>query len=478
MTLFKKLFSFATVTLIAALALGSIAAWYSIQGLMAIFAAAVVPIIIMGGALEFAKIVTTVWLHRYWNRARWQMKLYLVPAVMALAFLTSMGIFGFLSKAHSDQALVSGDIQSKIAVFDQKIDTAKQNIEADRRALTQMDAQVDQLLGRTTDDKGANRAVTVRKQQSTERNRLNKDIEAGQASIVTLNDQAAPIRAQVRKVEAEVGPIKYIAALIYGDNPSNDLLERAVRWVIIVIVFVFDPLALTLVLAAQSSYEWLEEDAKKEQEQPVDEPEEVPDDATDNIPTDDAEPDVTVGEELPEEHLPDTIEHMDELEPIEDRPAEPDIEPNAEPTVEEELPADINPEIKTDGVTIEQLDNDYLMFEGKAITKHALESMRPNIFAARPDAEQINTNFGTTFPVISKKGDIFVRVDSLPNRVYKFDGLKWIEVNKEQTDSYLYYKEYLNYLVVKIEKGEYDLELLSENEKVEIEQYLRSNRLP
>jgi len=478
MTLFKKLFSFATVTLIAALALGSIAAWYSIQGLMAIFAAAAVPIIIMGGALEFAKIVTTVWLHRYWNRARWQMKLYLVPAVMALAFLTSMGIFGFLSKAHSDQALVSGDIQSKIAVFDQKIDTAKQNIEADRRALTQMDAQVDQLLGRTTDDKGANRAVTVRKQQSTERNRLNKDIEAGQASIVTLNDQAAPIRAQVRKVEAEVGPIKYIAALIYGDNPSNDLLERAVRWVIIVIVFVFDPLALTLVLAAQSSYEWLEEDAKKEQEQPVDEPEEVPDDATDNIPTDDAEPDVTVGEELPEEHLPDTIEHMDELEPIEDRPAEPDIEPNAEPTVEEELPADINPEIKTDGVTIEQLDNDYLMFEGRAITKHALESMRPNIFAARPDAEQINTNFGTTFPVISKKGDIFVRVDSLPNRVYKFDGLKWIEVNKEQTDSYLYDKEYLNYLVVKIEKGEYDLELLSENEKVEIEQYLRSNRLP
>jgi len=398
MTLFKKLFSFATVTLIAALALGSIAAWYSIQGLMAIFAAAAVPIIIMGGALEFAKIVTTVWLHRYWNRARWQMKLYLVPAVMALAFLTSMGIFGFLSKAHSDQALVSGDIQSKIAVFDQKIDTAKQNIEADRRALTQMDAQVDQLLGRTTDDKGANRAVTVRKQQSTERNRLNKDIEAGQASIVTLNDQAAPIRAQVRKVEAEVGPIKYIAALIYGDNPSNDLLERAVRWVIIVIVFVFDPLALTLVLAAQSSYEWLEEDAKKEQEQPVDEPEEVPDDATDNIPTDDAEPDVTVGEELPEEHLPDTIEHMDELEPIEDRPAEPDIEPNAEPTVEEELPADINPEIKTDGVTIEQLDNDYLMFEGRAITKHALESMRPNIFAARPDAEQITLTSELRFP--------------------------------------------------------------------------------
>jgi len=263
----RKVFSFATLTLLVALTLSSIAAWYSIQGLMAIFAAAVVPIMIMGGSLEFAKVVTTVWLHRYWDRAGWKLKLYLVPAVIALAFLTSMGIFGFLSKAHSDQTLVSGDVGAKVAVYDMKIQTAKENIAANRKALTQMDSQVDQLLGRTADDKGANRAVSVRNQQKAERNRLQKEIEADQQAIAKLNDEAAPIRAQVRKVEAEVGPIKYIAALIYGDNPDSNLLERAVRWVIILIVFVFDPLALTLVLAAQSSYEWLEEDLNKKDEE-------------------------------------------------------------------------------------------------------------------------------------------------------------------------------------------------------------------
>ena len=139
--------------------LSSVAAWYSIQGLMAIFAAAVSPIIIMGGSLEFAKVVTTVWLHRHWHRASWVMRVYLIPAVISLALLTSMGIFGFLSKAHSDQALVSGDVAARVAVFDQKIATANANIDANRKALQQMDAQVDQLLGRTTDDKGANRAV-------------------------------------------------------------------------------------------------------------------------------------------------------------------------------------------------------------------------------------------------------------------------------------------------------------------------------
>jgi len=263
----RKVFSFATLTLLVAIALSSIAAWYSIQGLTAIFAAAVVPIMIMGGSLEFAKVVTTVWLHRYWKRATWIMKLYLIPAVIALALLTSMGIFGFLSKAHSDQSLISGDVGAKIAVYDTKIQTAKENIESNRKALQQMDAQVDQLLGRTTDDKGANRAVQVRRQQKAERARLQNEIAVEQETISKLQDEAAPIRAEVRKVEAEVGPIKYIAAMIYGDNPDSNLLERAVRWMIVLIVLVFDPLALTLVLAAQSSYRWLEEDLKEQAEE-------------------------------------------------------------------------------------------------------------------------------------------------------------------------------------------------------------------
>lgn len=482
MTLLRKIFSFATLTLLVAITLSGVAAWYSIQGLMAIFAAAVFPIIVMGGSLEFAKVVTTVWLHRYWHRASLVMKAYLVPAVVALALLTSMGIFGFLSKAHSDQSLITGDVGAKIAVYDQKIETANANIDANRKALQQMDAQVDQLLGRTTDDKGANRAVSVRKQQRAERARLNQEIQADQELIAKVNEEAAPIRAEVRKIEAEVGPIKYIAALIYGDDPNNDLLERAVRWVIILIVLVFDPLALTLMLAAQSSYKWLEEDeaAKKETEdldgfkealaEAFAPTEEVADDGP--IQEDDTQLDDGVGEPLQEDDLPSPVEDVVEVEQVED-----EVEREAEVSRPETTPVQtVNKVIQTEGVTIPQTtDGAYVEFEGKSMSKVALLGMHPELFRVTTDGgRQASTNFGTVFPRFAHKGDSYVRVDALPNRVYKFDGKNWIEVNKDTTDSYLYDEQYISYLVSKIDSGEYDVELLSDSERIQIEEYLQS----
>jgi uncharacterized protein YPO0396 len=139
-------------------------------------------------------------------------------------FLTSMGVFGFLSKAHSDQSLVSGDVGSKIAVYDEKIKTAKENIEANRKQLKQMDEAVDQVMARSSDEKGADKANAIRRSQLKDRGALAKDIETNQKLIAKLNDEAAPIRAEVRKVEADVGPIKYIAALVYGDNPDERVI--------------------------------------------------------------------------------------------------------------------------------------------------------------------------------------------------------------------------------------------------------------
>ena len=163
---------FGYLTLATALIISLSAAVYSILGLTAIFAAAFWPIVIMGGSLEVGKIVTTLWLHKYWDRAEIQYKLYLCTAVAVLMFLTSMGVFGFLSKAHSDQSLVSGDVQSKIAIYDEKIKTAKENIESNRKALAQLDAGVDQVLGRSTTEQGADKAIAVRKSQQAERKRL------------------------------------------------------------------------------------------------------------------------------------------------------------------------------------------------------------------------------------------------------------------------------------------------------------------
>ena len=118
---------FGYLTLATALIISLSAAVYSILGLTAIFAAAFWPVVIMGAALGVGKITAAVWLKLNWDRAKWTYKLYLVPAVVFLMFLTSMGIFGFLSKAHSDQGLVSGDVAAKIAVYDEKIKTAKEN---------------------------------------------------------------------------------------------------------------------------------------------------------------------------------------------------------------------------------------------------------------------------------------------------------------------------------------------------------------
>lgn len=245
-----------------ALTISAVAIYYSVAGLAAIFAAAFWPIVIMGTTLEVAKLVAASWLKMYWEKVPKLLKWYLTASVVVLMLITSMGIFGFLSKAHLDQNLVSGDVQSKIAVYDEKIKTSKDNIDTNRRALAQMDAAVDQTMSRSTTEGGADKAVAIRRSQAKERTRLQNEIAAEQKTIATLNEQAAPIRAEVRKVEAEVGPIKYIAAFIYGDNPDANVLEKAVTWVIIMIIFVFDPLAVLMLLASQWTFVYLREQTK------------------------------------------------------------------------------------------------------------------------------------------------------------------------------------------------------------------------
>ena len=135
----------AWLLLLTGLIISAVAIYYSVVGLTAIFSAAVIPIIIMGSALEIGKLVCASWLKANWEKAPAYMKYYMISAVAILMLITSMGIFGFLSKAHNDQNLVSGDVQSKIAIYDEKIKTERENIDAARTALSQMDSQVNEL---------------------------------------------------------------------------------------------------------------------------------------------------------------------------------------------------------------------------------------------------------------------------------------------------------------------------------------------
>lgn len=244
----------AYLALVSGLALSIVAEYYSIVGLTTIFAAAVIPTIVMGITLGLGKVTATLWLKNNWAIASWLQRIYLFAAIVVLMLITAMGTFGFLSKAHSDQSLVSGDVQAKIAVYDEKIKTSKENIDANRKALKQLDEAVDQVMGRSTSEAGANKAVQIRRSQANDRKRLLAEIAQEQKTISQLSEESSPIRAEVRKVEAEVGPIKYIAQFVYGDSDPA-ILEKAVTWIIILIISVFDPLAVVLLIASQVSFQ-------------------------------------------------------------------------------------------------------------------------------------------------------------------------------------------------------------------------------
>ena len=478
------------ITLAVALSLSVIAAYYSIAGLASIFAAAVIPIMIMGSILELAKVVVTIWLHEYWSKARWLMKLYLVPAVMMLMLITSMGIFGFLSKAHSDQSLVSGDVSAKIAVYDEKIKTEKENIDVSRKSLKQMDEAVDQVMGRSSDEKGADKAVAVRRGQQKERQRLLAEIAESQKRITALNEDRAPIAAEVRKVEAEVGPIKYIAALIYGDNPDTNVLERAVRWVIILLVCVFDPLAIMMLLAATESLKWAREKPKEEIEDPIEELAEE-DSLAEYEPDDGALTDdqlEQIRESAATDYQPINC-HKCNTELI-NAPGIGLFCPNKEcdvmdgPFSDDEEPVII---IRS-GILAEDDDDDEDSPELKSAkaqwkADHPRDSLKRQrrlldmgVIDQLPWLDYLHrepeSGFGTELPATGTKGDTYVLTSAIPNQLYKHNGDQWINIDNR--DNYTHDTAYIDHLITQIEQGLYDPDMLSDSERDQIEQRIQT----
>lgn len=472
---------FGLLILGTALMLSSIAAFYSIVGLVAIFSAMPIPIIIMGGSLEIAKIVTTVFLHNNWKRLSILYKMYLVPAVVTLMLLTSLGIFGLLSKAHSDQSLVSGDSLARVSVYDEKIKTAKDNIDTSRRALKQMDEAVDQVMGRSQDEKGADKAVAIRRGQARERVRLQAEIAAEQKTISQLSEERAPLAAEFRKVENEVGPVKYIAALVYGDNPDSNLLEKAVRLVIMMIVLVFDPLALTLILAANRQFEWAREGSGgwvHDPKPPAYEPDDGPVDpevleqlrarAKEELPQGDL---VSRQELFPENPHPPGWMFKPDPPPVPQAAAVEVIllEPDDDDSDEE------SPELKA-AMTQWKAENptDTLKHQRKLFDSGQIDELPWMKFLP---SHEPTSGFGTHLPKTAVKGDSYVLTTTIPNVLYKFNGTGWIKVDNSIKDQYTYDIAYIDHLIVQIEKGLYDPELLSDSESNQIHLRLSEQRI-
>ena len=358
------------ITLLSALTISAVAIYYSVAGLAAIFAAAVVPIIIMGVALEVGKLVTAVWLHKHWSRAVWWLKTYLSIAVVVLMFITSMGIFGYLSKAHIEQTSLSQEQVALIDTLEDKEGRSKLKIERWTDEMNKLmkgeDVRVDNLIDKEqeeldkinvlikqekddvridfdkqiqlqndrltqaaerkeadikaakdrfegslgggskydkavekakanelavasaaqkeiqringllneallkVEEKYAEQIKTIQTRITDLRNQANNKtidiearvkelegfIDAEQLIIDQVREEKFEYEKEYRKLEAEVGPIKYIAEFVYGEQADQNLLEAAVRWVIIVIIFVFDPLAVLLLIASQYTFQW------------------------------------------------------------------------------------------------------------------------------------------------------------------------------------------------------------------------------
>lgn len=239
------------MALIMGLVLSAVAGYFSVVGIATIFAGAFWSVIIMAGSLEVSKIVAASWIYRNWSIAPWLMRIYMTIAVVVLVFITSMGIFGYLSKAHVDQVILQGGNNGiRIETIESQIKRQEDTINDGKLVLSQLDDAVS-ILQQYDRIRGPEGAIAVRASQQEERQSINKKIDAAYDEIQILQAELLPLRKQAIELEAEIGPLKYIAELIYGDE-ATDYFDTAVRWIIILLVVVFDPLAICLLLAGNT----------------------------------------------------------------------------------------------------------------------------------------------------------------------------------------------------------------------------------
>lgn len=256
---------FALLTLLAALAVAAVAGWFSIIGVMAIYAGAPFhSALVMGVVLELAKLVTTSWIYRNWKFANWTLKGPLLYFTAALMLATSIGVFGFLSKAHLEQGAKTIDNGPRAERIEQQIAREKSIIADNEKVIAQLDATINSYLGKDR----ADRSVVIRKRQEPQRKQLKEEIDAANKRIDAFSEEKFKLQSEIRSLELEVGPIRYISELIYGtDGNSTKNIESAVKIFTLLIVSTLDPLAIILLVAANHSILRRQNEKKQKEEE-------------------------------------------------------------------------------------------------------------------------------------------------------------------------------------------------------------------
>lgn len=237
----------AILALLSALTLSSTAAYFSIFGLMALFAASSGPVAIMGAGLEISKLVAAAWIHNNWRNPKVSrfIKSYMIMAILTLMLITDIGVFGFLSAGHLQIVAPVEGMQIKMESYNQQIDSDQKTIDSANKQLKQLDDSIDTYF---KNDR-ATQGLAARKQQEAERKDLAKTISNAQKDIDRLNKEIQDLKQQVSDTDQKIGPIKYVAQLFWGDNYQAHI-DSAVRIMILVIMSVFDPMAVILVIAS------------------------------------------------------------------------------------------------------------------------------------------------------------------------------------------------------------------------------------
>ncbi len=239
---------FGVLTLLVALAISTVAAYYSIIGLMAIFAGATTAIAIMGIVLEIGKLICASWTFTNWKKCPVIMKTYFIVAVVVLMLITSLGIFGFLSRAHITQSSPTALLEERIERINLKTNQRQTQINRYQGRLDTLDQALQRYIELGAISKGLSKIGAM----DNETNLLKTKISTLETEIDELTDKKYGLKTELNLAEVEVGPIRYVASMIY-DDVSESQLEEAVRWIIILLIFVFDPLAVVLVIAANIS---------------------------------------------------------------------------------------------------------------------------------------------------------------------------------------------------------------------------------
>ena len=235
--------------LLAGIAISGISAWYSIIGLTAIFAGAFWSIIIMGATLEVGKIITASYLYRNWKSLSIPVAGYFISAVLVLMLITSMGTFGYLSRAHIEQAAGAQNVDAQLERIDQSIARERERIVQSEVILKQLDASVNSLI----DQKHVVLGLEARRKQEAERRLIADSIREYQTNIDKLRDEKMPLQQAIRDAKREVGPVRYVAELIYGAS-DTEIMDKSIRWIIILLVLVLDPLAVLLIMVSTQKY--------------------------------------------------------------------------------------------------------------------------------------------------------------------------------------------------------------------------------